>query len=202
MSSGKGKDNPAVTAPSGEGDGLLTSEDIFGEMLDAGPKAKAPPARPAPPPPDAARKGPIKVKVSEPRVPDRGPFQTGAPGAAEALPEDVAALLDAFSEPGEAATRGSDLLESLVDEPAAPEPEPAGDSLLDAMMAPDDSLGLLHDLERLGKPPEPQAAPASRLGTRFKAAEAKPAGGDSGALDLGALAESAFAAADFSRPPS
>jgi serine/threonine protein kinase len=201
MSSGKGKDNPAVTAPPGEGDGLLTSEDIFGEMLDAEAKAKAPPARPAAPPPDTARKGPIKVKVSEPRVPDRGPFQTGAPAAAEALPEDVAALLDAFSEPGEAATRGSDLLESLVDEPAPAEPEPGGDSLLDAMMAPDDSLGL-RDLERLGKPPEQKAAPASRLGTRFKAAEAKSAGGDSGALDLGALAESAFAAADLVRPAS
>jgi hypothetical protein len=203
MSSGKGKDNPAVTAPPGEGDGLLTSEDLFGEMLDAGARAKAPSARPAAPPPDAARKGPIKVKVSEPRVPDRGPFQTGAPAGAEALPEDVAALLDAFSEPGEAATRAaSDVLESLVDEPAPAEPEPDGDSLLDAMMAPDDSLGLLHDLERLGKPPEQQAAPASRLGTRFKAAEAKLAGGDSGALDLGALAESAFAAADFGRPPA
>src|SRR5688572_15137557 len=108
MSSGKGKDNPAVTAPPGERDGLLTSEDIFGEMLDAGEKAKtqAPSPRPAAPPPEAARKGPIKVKVSEPRVPDKGPFQSGAPAGAETLPEDVAALLDAFSEPGEAATRG------------------------------------------------------------------------------------------------
>ena len=236
MSSGKGKDKPAVAAPANEGEGLFTSEDIFGDMLDAEEEAKAPaPPRAAAKVPDAARKGPIKVKVSEPRAPDRGPFKSGAPSAPEALPEDVAALLDAFSEPGEAATRAhlpptpgtrspirapeaAGPLESLVEEPASPQPPAAerdGDSLLDALMEPDDSLGLLRDLQKLGRPPEVKAAPsggadpawshgvpapASRLGTRFKATEAKGAGADSGALDLGALAESAFAAADVGRP--
>src|SRR6266571_2871172 len=105
MSSGKGKDNPAATAPSSETDGLLTSDDIFGDMLDTVGKAGPPPPKRAEP----ARKGPIKVKVSEPRVPDKGPLSSGAPHAGEALPEDVAALLDAFSEPGEAATRAAPL---------------------------------------------------------------------------------------------
>jgi len=205
MSSGKGKDNPAVTAQSTESDGLLTSDDIFGDLLDGGDKARAPQPRPA----EAARKGPIKVKVSEPRAPEKSPFQQEGPGEAEALPEDVAALLDAFSEPGEAATRSGTppALESLVDEPvmdvpepaAVEAPEPEAESLLDAMMATDDSEGLLQDLQNLGAPPEHRAAPA--MGTRFKAATPQSAGADSGTLDLGALADAAFAAADAARAP-
>jgi len=227
MSSGKGKDNPAAAAPPKEKEDLLTSEDIFGDMLDAAEKSPAEPRRAAPPgPPERGRKGPIKVKVSEPRLPDRGPLKTGTPPAAEALPEDVAALLDAFSEPGEAATRAdpagppqartlirpadaSALLESLV-EPSVPEPPAAKakpDSLLDAMLAPDDdSMGMLRDLEKLGKPPDPGSydvpVPASRIATRFKAAAPKAAPSESGALDLGALAADAFAAAEASRPPA
>jgi len=110
MSSGKGKDNPAAAAPSKEADGLLTSDDIFGEMLDAADEPRRPQvprATPAPSPAEAARKGPIKVKVSEPKQPEKSPFMSDTPRAAEALPEDVAALLDAFSEPGEAATRAA-----------------------------------------------------------------------------------------------
>ena len=243
MSSGKGKDNPAATAPSSETDGLLTSDDIFGDMLDTMGKAgPPPPKRTAPAPAEPARKGPIKVKVSEPRVPDKGPLSSGAPHTGEALPEDVAALLDAFSEPGEAATRAAPLgrppqpapartadptgpLESLVEEPAVTEPEPLttepeppaaepeAESLLDAMLGPDDdSMGLLRDLENLGKPPaggragaEPAwsydvPVPASRTGTRFKAATPKAAQAESGGLDLGALADAAFAEAEAARP--
>jgi serine/threonine protein kinase len=248
MSSGKGKDNPAATAPPKEPGDLLTSEDIFGDMLDA-PETPAHPRRVTPP--DSAeaartRKGPIKVKVSEPRLPES--HHTGTPPAKEALPEDVAALLDAFSEPAEAVARSdphpqneaparapaapgpprsaliregdtSALLESLVEEerPEAAKPAAAdADSLLDAMMAPaaggrdpddDDPMGLLRDLERLGKPPGvgPASAkpggpawsydvppPASRLATRFKAAAPKGASRESGTLDLGALADEAL----------
>src|SRR6185503_4000700 len=98
-------------------------------------------------------------------------------------------------------------LDSLVEDPVAPEPaagagEAEADSLLDAMMAPDDSMSLLRDLEKLGKPPAPKPAPAgaadpawsfdvpvpqSRMATRFKAAAPKEADAESGALDLGAL---------------
>jgi serine/threonine protein kinase len=214
MSSTKGKDNPAVTAPPEAGDGLLTSEDLFGDMLDG-----AEPARPRAPRPAASaedRKGPIKVKVSEPRAPDRGPFQRDTP--AEALPADVAALLDAFSEPGEAATRADAPaaataaapgrsetpveLESLLGGPAETAAEPESDSLLDAIMDADDSTSLLDDLARLGKPQAAHdvAPPASRTATRFKAAAPKAAA-DSGALDLGALADAAFASAEPARPP-
>jgi len=224
MSSGKGKDNPAVTAPSTESDGLLTSDDIFGDLLDGGDKASSPKPVGAAPAPEAARKGPIKVKVSEPRPPEKSPFQEEAAGSAEALPEDVAALLDAFSEPGEAATRSGTppALDALVEEPVAvvppspkaEAPEPEAESLLDAMMELDDSEGLLSDLQGLGAPPAPSAAPdgaadpgwghdvpvpKSRMGTRFKAATPRSAGADSGALDLGALADAAFAAADAAR---
>ena len=226
MSSGKGKDNPAVTAPSTEPDGLLTSDDIFGDLLDGGEKAKPPKPVAAAPAAEAARKGPIKVKVSEPRPAEKTPFHQDTPGGGEALPQDVAALLDAFSEPGEAATRSGTppALDALVEEPvAAPEPpnaeapEPEAESLLDAMMGLDDSEGLLRDLQRLGAPPAPKAAPAeaadpswghdvpvpkSRMGTVFTAATPRSAGADSGSLDLGALADAAFAEADAARAPA
>src|SRR6185503_2988316 len=141
MSSGKGKDNPAAAAPSNEADGLLTSDDIFGEMLDVTDEPRrpqvpraAPAPAPAPAPAEAARKVPIKVKVSEPKRPEKGPLMSDTPRAKEALPEDVAALLDAFSEPAEAATRAAPparppqtdsarasdagaLLDSLVEDP-------------------------------------------------------------------------------------
>src|SRR5689334_15081462 len=96
---------------------LLTSDDIFGDLLDGAPAKGAPPAPPPrkaaarfPPPP--GRKGPIKVQVSEPGAVRKGP-EAGPPDP-EPLPEDVAALLDAFSEPAEAAVRA---------EPR-PQPEP------------------------------------------------------------------------------
>jgi hypothetical protein len=238
MSSGKGKDNPAAAAPSDDTDGLLTSDDIFGDMLDTADRATPPRAAPpqaAPLPAEPARKGPIKVKVSEPRIPENGPLNSGTPPAPEALPEDVAALLDAFSEPGEAATRAAarpagppDALGSLmeVEEPAAvvppraavaPEAERLGESLLDAMLASDDeSMGLLRDLEKLGAPPAATPAattpareqawsydvpvPASRTGTRFKAAAPKAAQAESAGLDLGALADAAFAEGEAARP--
>src|SRR5688500_13230127 len=117
MSSGKGKDNPAATAPPRETDGLLTSDDLFGDLVDAPEEAKPQPRRAPQFPPSASRPCPIKVKVSEPKPQDQGRSPAGAPRAAEALPEDVAALLDAFSEPGEAATRAAPL-------PAPPDPDP------------------------------------------------------------------------------
>jgi serine/threonine protein kinase len=206
MSSGKGKDNPAVTTPPEPADRLLTSDDIFGDMLDGGDQAAPSAPRPAPASADAGRKGPIKVKVSEqPREPDKGPFRKDTPAAAEALSADVAALLDAFAGPGEAATRGdaSAPIESLIDEArdeppgSTPEPaaEPEAESVLDAMLPSDDSPALLHDLEKLGKPPVAKAAPPGAVGTRFKAAAPKAAATD-WELDLGALADAAFASAE------
>jgi tRNA A-37 threonylcarbamoyl transferase component Bud32 len=109
-------------------DELLTSEDLFGELLDSPP----PPRTAHPPTPPAARvapaprprAGPIKVQVSEPGVPKKAASPLA--GAAEAMPEDVAALLDAFSEPGEAATRAEALeAEALATEPKPPRGRPA-----------------------------------------------------------------------------
>src|SRR5687767_403984 len=72
---------------------LLTSDDIFGDMLDA------PPATARPPGADAGkgqgRQRRIKVQVSEPGAGRKD--GSGTPG--EELPADVAALLDAFAEP-------------------------------------------------------------------------------------------------------
>jgi len=101
-------------------DKLFTSEDLFGEMLDEKRPAEKRPAagkaRPATPPPRERRSGPIKVQVSEPSTPGAtkvaptkeapakaSPSKSPLGGSAGELPEDVAALLDAFSAPGEAA---------------------------------------------------------------------------------------------------
>src|ERR1700704_6368211 len=80
------KDQDGSAAPD-----LFTSEDLFGEMVDAPP---APNARPAAPN-LANLKGPIKVQVSEPGVPHKSSPLSSPPAPGEKLPEDVAALLDA-----------------------------------------------------------------------------------------------------------
>jgi serine/threonine protein kinase len=68
-------------APSTEAEAKVTSEELFGDMVDA-------PLPEAHPQPGLHPAGPIKVKVSEP----------GAQAGKEvALPPEVAALLDAFS---------------------------------------------------------------------------------------------------------
>jgi serine/threonine protein kinase len=89
MGPGRPKSTPFSTpreAP--EEEGQLTSEEIFGDLVDQ--NLDGEPRR-------EVRKGPIRVKVREP-----GPDN---PQAGDVLPADVAALLDAFSGPGEAASR-------------------------------------------------------------------------------------------------
>ncbi len=109
------KDQDESAAPN-----LLTSEDLFGDMVDGPP---APSARPAAAPP-ASRKGPIKVQVSEPGAPRKDSPLSSPAAPGEKLPEDVAALLDAFSEPAEAALREEMYseapgIEELIDEGSA-----------------------------------------------------------------------------------
>jgi serine/threonine protein kinase len=170
MSSGRHKDP-------NDDDKLLTSEDLFGDMLDEKPSGAASPL--APPAPPTRRSGPIKVQVSEPSTPD--PPASARPAAAksapaapsplmgpptEELPDDVAALLDAFSAPGEAAS----------EPPPEPEP-PAGGSggtgespqldergRIDSARAEDEEgLSDLRSLRAQMKPPPPprgrEAAP-------------------------------------------
>ena len=79
---------------------LLTSDDLFGDMVDEK-AAPRPPAGAAP----VARKGPIKVQVSEPGAARKNSPLASPSRAGEKLPDDVAALLDAFSEPAESALR-------------------------------------------------------------------------------------------------
>ena len=99
MTSGR-DDDRGPSAPPGESD-LLTSEDIFGDMLDAGGDRSAAPApAPAKAPAAAARKSPIKVKLgvtgpgggmaaAPPASRKATPLTT--PGTGAALPDDVAA---------------------------------------------------------------------------------------------------------------
>jgi serine/threonine protein kinase len=144
MTSRRGEDEPkakhppeAPAAPESPAR-LLTSDDIFGDMLDPAPEA-APPRGPGPPAKPSARKRPIKVQVSEPGAARK---ESGAhAGAGEELPEDVAALLEAFAEP----TSGS----------AEAEPPDAGGVPAEAAgQAPDDDDELLREVLTEG-PPDP-----------------------------------------------
>src|SRR5688572_26315161 len=94
MTSGRDDKTGGPASPPGEGD-LLTSEDIFGDMLDAGrdrSAAPAPAARKA-----GTRTAPIKVRVPG-AAPARKSTPLSSPGQGGALPDDVAALLDVFGE--------------------------------------------------------------------------------------------------------
>src|SRR5512134_452781 len=98
--------NPRVVGTSAptpaEDDDKVTSEELFGDLVDAPlPEPRTAPANP--------KAGPIKVRVTEPGA------EVGQ-AAAAALPEEVAALLDAFS-PSEPAR----------DQAANPTPEPEPD---------------------------------------------------------------------------
>jgi len=135
---------------------LLTSEDLFGDMVDGPP---APSARPAAAPP-ASRKGPIKVQVSEPGAPRKDSPLSSPAAPGEKLPEDVAALLDAFSEPAEAALREEMYseapgIEELIDEGSAAlgSEEPPAAAAAPAAPPADESDGLLDNM--LGTAPAP-----------------------------------------------
>jgi len=190
-------------------DKLLTSEDLFGDMLDEKPAAA--PKTPPPSAPSSRRSGPIKVQVSEPSEAARAEPQKPAPsktpsgritlprgplpksplgGApAEELPDDVAALLDAFSAPGEAAAA----------QPPPPEPEPEPPARLPdpppAALATDEEA--LRDLRSLKGPMKPAApvevpVPKSRTATKFRAAEPRVAASHGKTVDLAALADEAL----------
>jgi serine/threonine protein kinase len=83
VSSRPPKDVPPPPPADGEAseDRLLTSEDLFGDLIDAPLEPKAAPARPAP--------APIRVQVPE-------AADAGLPKTAELDPQDVGALLEAF----------------------------------------------------------------------------------------------------------
>ncbi len=74
---------PPPDDASASADGLLTSEDLFGDLIDAPLEPKAPPSKPA--------AAPIRVQVSE-----QGEAVAPKPKAPTVGPEDVMSLLDAF----------------------------------------------------------------------------------------------------------
>ncbi len=190
MTSGRDDDTGGPARPPGEGD-LLTSEDIFGDMLDDTGRDRAAVRPPATAPP-ATRKSPIRVKVGDPG-PGRRPTPLSSPSGDGDLPEDVAALLDAFSEPGAAAPSNP--------RPAAPAENPPARA-----RAPRGMDSMVEDLLSLGRPPTRPAPPApapesdalpqpaARTTTKFQAAAPRatqiPEGGG---IDLAGLAEEAMA---------
>jgi len=138
---------PPTAGEDSAGKDLLTSEDLFGDLVDSPPAAGRTTATAAagPAPGAAARKGPIKVQVSEPGA-ARKASPLATPRAGEKLPEDVAALLDAFSEPAESLLREdaeldtvppeASALDTLLDEPPTVTPADEGDDLLAVLQPP------------------------------------------------------------------
>ena len=140
--------------PPAEADDKVTSEDLFGDIVDAPlPEARTPRSKP--------KTGPIKVRVTEPGA------EVGQ-AAAAALPEEVAALLDAFSPVSEPVlepeAKPTPQPDPEPDDVSAPlEPPPAPSSALPALDLP--SLDLLAVAEEaLAEPATPPAAPTRPAG--------------------------------------
>ena len=199
MTSGRDDKPRGPAAPPAEGD-LLTSEDIFGDMLDDADRDRGAAAGPPASRAAGARKSPIKVKLGD-AGPARKSTPLSTPGKDGALPDDVAALLDAFSEPGAAAPKP---------EPAPPKRAPGRDTIPPTpARAPRGMDSMVEDLLNLQKPrttrapsaappPAPQEKealprPAARQATKFQAAAPRatqvPEGGG---IDLAGLAEQAM----------
>jgi serine/threonine protein kinase len=130
MSKRPGPDDPGApaTAASGSpGEPKLTSDDIFGEILEevGGERLGAAGGTPS-----APARGPIKVQVGDPMAGGRPPARSaasmprsGSHAPRELRPEDVEVLLDAFSGPLDDAPVPEPMLGHVVAE-ADPEPEP------------------------------------------------------------------------------
>jgi serine/threonine protein kinase len=173
MSTARGEDKAGGTSPGGvraptgpsaspaEGR-LLTSEDLFGDLVDD--------VVPAPLSPGATRAQPIKVQVSEPGAATK-PSLPPPTAAEQKLPEDVAALLDAFAEGVDAAASEASPAPAATAAPGpvpvatAPDPvpvepapaKPASTKLLsESQVEP-----LLQILEELENEPEEEAIPAA-----------------------------------------
>jgi serine/threonine protein kinase len=193
---------PHATAKEPASDGLLDSEELFGDILgDLG--GEAVDLRPEAAPP--TRKGPIKVQVTEPGSGIVGPAKTGAAKGPVTLPPEVEALLDAFSGPAEEASR--------KEPPAAPPPVPppppqtAGPVRTEPLrLAPEDvdesfapvdddevfsSLGTGEGLGEEDLEFEDIPVIASRTATKFQIAPPKKEA-ESSDLDLAAVAEEAL----------
>jgi serine/threonine protein kinase len=126
MSKRPGPDDPGRPATAASGSpsepGKLTSDDIFGEILEEVGGERLGASEPA----REASRGPIKVQVSDPMQPGArraardaapAPGASARKGVKELRPEDVDVLLDAFSSmPGEEAQALSAMAEPVAEQ--------------------------------------------------------------------------------------
>ncbi len=199
MPTGPGK--PKDASPHRDDQDFVTSEDLFGDMVDAPMPAPKAPAR-------GPRKAPIKVKVSEPGMPSEA--HPRAVQGTDLPPEEMDALLDRISAltpahaitpaPEEAppptavptaATSGEDVdsllsrIMPLGEEPQAAEPAPPPAPEVDLHLpAEEEDDADEKDLDLL--------AVASRTGTKFQITSAPPKLEEGAGLDLAGLAENAL----------
>ncbi|HEY7513936.1 MAG TPA: hypothetical protein VIC87_05635, partial [Vicinamibacteria bacterium] len=167
---------------------FVTSEDLFGDMVDAPlPTSEGSPADKRP-----VRTSPIKVQVSEPGLPSDSrprPIQ----GAA-LPPEEMDALLDRISALTPTLARKTDPAGEDVDEllsrlaPLGDEQPGDGETPPPSGIEPSLLSGEAGEfLDGLDVPP-----PASRTGTKFQIADAPAKEESLPGLDLAGLAENAF----------
>ena len=179
MTRGDPPAKPKDPAGEGSGDELLTSEDIFGDLVD-GPATAGKKDERAPP----TRSSPIRVRIGEPMA---SPVAGRGPGGA--LPADMEALLERLEPVG-----GNTPTQPFV--PEVKEAPPAfGEAGDFALLDHDEEIpiGLQAGSPAADDDEESLPEVAARTGTRFEAALAQdtPRGADG--LDLAALAEEAIA---------
>ncbi len=170
---------PAAPAGKEPEDQLLTSEDIFGDLVDAPSASKRKDERKPP-----TRSGPIRVRVGEPQS---SPVAGRGPGGE--LPPDVEALLERL-EPVGGKTPSQPFVPEASPAKAEP-PERAPAEAVEFEPLEDDELPA--GLSARGPDDEPLPVVASRTGTKFQAALAKDAPRSADGLDLAAVAAEAIA---------
>jgi serine/threonine protein kinase len=193
MPTGPGKRKDA--APRLDDQDFVTSEDLFGDIADAPMPA---PEEPAFAPRPSARKGPIKVQVSEPGLPSDARPRTVR--GTELPREEMEALLDRISAitPAHPHKPDDEDVDSLLSRLAPGEEEAEAET----PTALSDDTPVPEDVDLLLSPPEldggtgenddfEMPAVASRTGTKFQAAEA-PGKSEGPGLDLAGLAENAL----------
>jgi len=204
MTARRSKDNPDDPA-SRKSDKLLTSQDLFGDIVDA-------PIESTEPHVPAERKDPIRVQITEP-VPGQPP-RTVRPGEKpsemrEVAPEEVMALLEMFDAPAPAPPV-----------PTKPEPPPPAPAPAPAPTrpVPREAVKTPPPMKRVAPPPPPPPppppapvaaveedsvniadldddlpAPKARTATKFAAATPRvPKGPEGPGLDLAGIAEMAL----------
>jgi serine/threonine protein kinase len=193
MTTGPGKRKDA--APPLDDQDFVTSEDLFGDIVDA---PMPEPEEPAMAPRPVARKAPIKVQVSEAGLPSDARPRTVR--GTELPREEMEALLDRISAvtPAHPHKPDGEDVDALLSR-LSPEDEEAADAETPVPLS--DDTPVPEDVDLLLSPAElddetddsdfEMPAVASRTGTKFQAAEA-PAKDEGPGLDLAGLAENAL----------